>query len=93
LRFSGSDLLTEFAFSDEYLQLMAETRTEAGKKTPLETPMKAPMKTEEAILSLLTAQPTLTLSEAASVLEKSSSAVYTAYRLSFEVDQFMGSRP
>jgi ATP-dependent DNA helicase RecG len=37
LRFSGSDLLTEFAFSDEYLQLMAGTRTEAGEKPPTET--------------------------------------------------------
>jgi hypothetical protein len=39
----------EFVFSDEYLQLMAGTRTEAGEKTPLETPMKTPMKIEEAI--------------------------------------------
>jgi ATP-dependent DNA helicase RecG len=84
LRFSGSDLLTEFAFSDEYLQLMAGTRAEAGKKTPAETPMKAPMKTptktEEAIISLLIAQPMLTLSEAAVILRKSSSAVARAAR-------------
>jgi predicted HTH transcriptional regulator len=42
--------------------------------------MKTPMKTEEAILSLLTAQPMLTLSEAAAALGKSSSAIARAAR-------------
>ncbi|MDR1685405.1 MAG: putative DNA binding domain-containing protein [Desulfovibrio sp.] len=79
LRFSGSDLLTEFAFSDEYLQLMAGTRTGAEEKTPsetrVETRVKTRVKTPDRLLELLREQPTLSLSAAASTLGKSVAAI------------------
>jgi ATP-dependent DNA helicase RecG len=79
LRFSGSDLLTEFVFSYEYLQLMKGTRAEAGEKRPsetrVETRVKTRVKTPDRLLELLREQPTLSLAAAASALGKSIAAI------------------
>ncbi|MDR3320090.1 MAG: hypothetical protein LBS77_04000 [Desulfovibrio sp.] len=83
LRFDGSGLWTEFPFSDEYLQLMADSDQEAREKTPSKTREKTPsktkvetrVKTSDRLLELLRKQPTLSLSAAASALGKSVAAI------------------
>jgi predicted HTH transcriptional regulator len=79
-------LWTEFSFSDEYLQLMADSDQGAREKTPSETRVKTRVKTRvetrvktpDRLLELLREQPNLSLSAAASAMGKSVAAIELA---------------
>lgn len=87
IRLTGHDLWLEFDFSRDYIRAVSPTgdgasvpepaRKRSGK-TPEKMSVKTPEKTPEKILSLLSRQPTLSLSEVATAIGRSSRTVERA---------------